>query len=397
MRRNINNVNINKKFILSKIDQIKIFSVYLGISESAIEYCINTGELICSPLRNDNHPTCGFKYDNKGKLKFKDFAGYIWGDCFDIAAYVISAAYNKNINIANKRDFIGVLKHIAFTFSDIIYGKTINSNINEKLEDGRKIIQKSKSIIEFVTRDWNYNDIKYWKEIGVSIQWLNTHFVYPVEQYYINRKINPKPKYYYTSNDPCYAYINGADEKGIHDIKLYFPKRDKHNTRFITNYSHMEGIYNLERNDYDWIIITKSSKDRICLDMQLYLMISLYGGSFNEKIGVINIPAENYKLSLDEYYWLYGKLSIKDPERIISFMDNDETGYIETKYLVDTYKTSFVIIPKKYKVKDFAELRKQYGYKTCSKLIIKTLNILKRYVRKNKYVRDAREIYTPPF
>ena len=86
------------------------------------------------------------------------------------------------------------------------------------------------------------------------------NFVYPVEQYYINRKINPEPKYFYKDSDPCYAYLLGKDKSGINNIKLYFPNREKGATRFITNCNHLEGIYNLDRNDYDYIILTKSSK-----------------------------------------------------------------------------------------------------------------------------------------
>ena len=255
MRRNINNTNLNKNYILSKVSQIKIFSVYLGIPEQLIQHCVDTGELICSTLRIDNHPTVGFKYDNRGKLKYKDFSGFLWGDCFDIAAYVISGTYNKIINVENKRDFIAVLKHIALTFSDIIYGTAVDPNLAGHLAEGRIRIQKSKPIIEFVNREWNTDDITYWGNIGVDINWLNTHFIYAVDQYYINRRINPQPKYYYDSDDPCYAYVLGRDSNGIHNIKLYFPKRDKKDTRFITNCNHLEGIYNLERDDYDYIII----------------------------------------------------------------------------------------------------------------------------------------------
>ena len=255
MRRNINNTNLNKNYILSKVSQIKIFSVYLGIPEQLIQHCVDTGELICSTLRIDNHPTVGFKYDNRGKLKYKDFSGFLWGDCFDIAAYVISGTYNKIINVENKRDFIAVLKHITLTFSDIIYGTAVDPNLAGHLAEGRIRIQKSKPIIEFVNREWNTDDITYWGNIGVDINWLNTHFIYAVDQYYINRRINPQPKYYYDSDDPCYAYVLGRDSNGIHNIKLYFPKRDKKDTRFITNCNHLEGIYNLERDNYDYIII----------------------------------------------------------------------------------------------------------------------------------------------
>ena len=73
MGRSIKTTKLNKDYILKEVSQITIFSTYLGITPELIQHCIDTGELITSPLREDVHPTCGFRYDNKGKLKFKDF------------------------------------------------------------------------------------------------------------------------------------------------------------------------------------------------------------------------------------------------------------------------------------------------------------------------------------
>ena len=94
------NTKLTKDFILSKVDQITIFSTYFNLPIETIQYCIDTGEFIVSPIRTDLHPTCGFRYNNRGKLKFKDFAGYFWGDCFDAAAYIISNIQdNENLDI----------------------------------------------------------------------------------------------------------------------------------------------------------------------------------------------------------------------------------------------------------------------------------------------------------
>ena len=130
--RNINSSKLNKQYILEKISQVTIFSTYLAIPNDVIQHCIDTGELICSPIRDDVHPTCGFRYDNKGKLKFKDFSGHFWGDCFDVVALIMSGIYNKQYDISNKDDFIKILRHITFTFKDVFYGKEKDINlINE--------------------------------------------------------------------------------------------------------------------------------------------------------------------------------------------------------------------------------------------------------------------------
>ena len=62
------NTKLTKDFILSKVDQISIFSVYFNLPIQTIQYCIDTGEFIHSPIRVDIHPTCGFKYDKDNFL-----------------------------------------------------------------------------------------------------------------------------------------------------------------------------------------------------------------------------------------------------------------------------------------------------------------------------------------
>ena len=385
MGRNVTN-KLTKDYILSKVDQITIFSVYFNLPIETIQYCIDTGEFIHSPIRIDMHPTCGFKYDRKGRLKFKDFAGYFWGDCFDAAAYIISKTKdNIEIDITNKQDFIKVLKHITVTFKDIFYGTEKDPLITESIKETISKIKKEKAIIELVTRNWNSNDQKYWEQFNVDLQTLNVNFIYPIEQFYINRKINPEPKYYYSESDPCYGYILGRDKHGIYNIKLYFPNRNKSTTRFITNCNHLEGIYQLERNDYDIIVLTKSTKDRVSIMSSLKSINSLYGGVKTYKIGVINIPHETYKLRENEFQWLKNKLSPKGI--IVSLMDNDRTGKIEAIYLKRNFYILPLIIPKKYRAKDFSELFRYNDKNKIYNLIINTINQIINYAE-DKYNGD---------
>ena len=65
MKRNISNTILTKDYIFSKVSQITIFSTYTGISVEDIQHCIDTGEFISSPFREDTHPSFGFRYDNR--------------------------------------------------------------------------------------------------------------------------------------------------------------------------------------------------------------------------------------------------------------------------------------------------------------------------------------------
>lgn len=398
MGRNINSANLNKNYILSKVSQISIFAAYLNISETLIQYCIDTGQLICSPIREDAHPTCGFKYDNRGRLKFKDFSGYFWGDCFDIVSLVLSAIYKKDFNVSNKRDFIEILKHISIRFKNIFYGQEKDINLDEEIKYSLESLKKRKPNIELVIREWNIHDKLYWDKLGIPLQYLNTHFIYAVEQYYIDRKVNPQPKYFYRVDDPCYGYLLGKDKTtGFYNIKLYFPERNHSCTRFITNCNHLEGIYNLERNDYDIIIITKSTKDRLCIGANIMAMMSLYRETANINIGVINIPHETYKLREIEYKWLKEKLK-DDKSKLCSLMDNDRVGKLEAQYLRNKFNIISLMIAKDYNAKDFAELRTNNDIKIVYELINKTIKYILDYGNEsNKPIRNKKQSNTCPF
>lgn len=386
--RSINSSKLSKQSVLAKISQVTIMATYLNLTDKIVQYCIDTGELICSPIREDAHPTCGFRYDNRGKLKFRDFAGYFWGDCFDVVAMIMSSIYNKNYDVSNKEDFIKILRHITFTFKDIFYGQQKDINLVNDINTAIVNIKHKKPIIELVVRNWNADDEKYWAQFGVSIKYLNINFVYPVEQYYINRKINPEPKYYYKDNDPCYGYFLGQDRSGVYNMKLYFPKRDKSITRFITNCNHLEGIVNLNQDNYDIIVITKSTKDRLSIGNSILRMKFLYGGVPKENIGIINIPHETYRLRQNEYDWLRGKLN--DNGIIVSLMDNDTTGKHEAIWLRNNYKIVPLLIPAKYKAKDFAECVSKHKFEVIKDMIIDSIKYINDYERK-----DSEPIWNP--
>lgn len=348
---------LTRTSILEKISQESIFSAYFNISIETIQHCIDSGELINSPIREDHKPTVGFRFDNRGRLKMKDFAGYFWGDCFDAAALVLSTIYDRQYDVSNKRDFIDILRHISFTFKNVYYGTDVDPVISASIHKAINVIKHSKPIIEVVTRQWSTKDENYWGQFGITLKVLNTNFIYPVDQYYINRKTNPQPKYFYDVKDPCYCYSLGVDRHGINNIKLYFPNRDKQTTRFITNSNILEGIYNLSREDYDIIIITKSTKDRLAIVCQIlkYKTISNLLDGIN--IGVINIPHETYKLRYIEISWLQSKLR-NENSCIITLMDNDDTGRTEAHNIFVVHKITPIFIPKRYNSKDFADFIK---------------------------------------
>lgn len=384
MIRNINTVNLTKDYIESKISQELIVSKYLNIPIDVIKDCIENNTLIKSVFRdNDSNGSMGIQYNIKGRLKVRDFGGFgFFGDIYDVVAYVLTIIYKRKIETNNKQDFYFILKHIATTFSDIISNKIVDENVTENIHNALKISKQRRPIIEIVSRSWNKDDKDYWNSIGVSLSYLNTNFVIPVDQYYIDRGVNSEPKYRYKQKDPCYAYMLGQNSAGIYFIKLYFPKRKRDTElKFITNCNVLEGLLNLELNNYDYILITKSSKDRLSIGSYLVSQPFYGGGQAKLNIGVINLPSENYNLKEKEYNWLKNKL--KPNGIILSLLDFDATGRKGAKYMYDTYNIPYIFITRgefnlpNYKCKDFTDLHSLYTKDEIKQFIKETFSYVK--------------------
>ena len=396
MKRSVANSTLTKDYIESKISQETIMSKYLDIPVSTIIECVNNNTLIKSVFRDDDKTgSMGFTFNKKGRLKVRDFGGFgFFGDVYDVVAYVLSLVYERRIEPNNKQDFYFILKHIAWTFSDIIDGKSIDENIDTDIQSAIRKGKKTKAIIEFVPRSWNKQDKEIWEHWNISLQYLNTHFVLPVDQYYINRTVDSSPKYHYNPKDPCYAYILGQNRAGIYLIKLYFPLRNREREqKFITNCNVIEGLLNLELDNYDYILITKSTKDRLSIGSHI-ISHPIYGG-LNPKliIGIVNLPSESYKLTEKEYNYLFNRL--KPNGMLISLLDFDTTGRHGAKYLEETYNIPYIFITRgefnlyNYKAKDFADLHDVYTNSQIDSFITETIKYVELKYKNNDYYSNA--------
>lgn len=406
MKRNPANSNLTKAYIESKISQEAIVSKYLDIPMEVVQECINKNKLIPSVFRDDDVTgSMGINYNIKGRLKVRDFGGFgFFEDVYGVVAYVLSLAYERRIDTNNKQDFYFILKHIAYTFSDIIDNKQVDENIDESIKNALSKGKKNKAIIEIVPRSWNKQDKNIWNKWGVNLNYLNTHFVIPVDQYYINRSANSEPKYYYKEKDPCYAYMLGQNRNGVYLIKLYFPLRNREKElKFVTNCNVLEGLPNLELDNYDYILITKSSKDRLSIGNYL-VNNPLYGGAGNKlNIGIINLPSESYKLKQNEYDWIAKKLAKNG--MILSLLDFDSTGRRGAKYLEETYNIPYLFITRgelglpNFNCKDFTDLHDKFSKEEISNFIKDTLKYVeirfKTMEDSNAYYRRLSDIDLP--
>ena len=265
---------LTKSDILDKVSQVDIFSFYLSkfnqeFTVKTIEYLADTGARISNPMRYDEDPSMGFRYVGKGKLKARDFAGYFWGDCFDLVAHILK------VNANTKVGFILVLKKIAndLCVSSIDISETEKEQLS--IPFSIKKVRNRVYQIQPIIRDWNESDGEYWGNRGISVLTLNTFYVYPVLSYSVLTEDGLKHKYEYDPANPCYAYYNGKDTNGIDKWDLYFPKHSKGMPKFIKSHNSLGGLLTYNK-DADILMIIKSLKDAMSVHELVTIYFSMY-------------------------------------------------------------------------------------------------------------------------
>lgn len=332
--------SLTKDFILSKITQEQIFEKYLGIS-------VTTDGLFKAPLSlraSDNNPTCSFYYSDNGKLRLRDWAGYFWGDCFDIVAYL------NRLDSRNKRDFGVILDTIARDFCLHKYaGNIVQTGTTFDVRDANTKVKK-KTLITFRARNWMKQDADFWKAGNMTSKGLEEGRVYPCAHIWVNNNLI----YNFTPNDPAYAYYFTPS-----DIKIYFPLRKTY--RFIGNTSYLQGIDLLIPDRIG--IITKSYKD--VLSMKTFNLQAVAPSSESTPVS----KQQWFKLKWTCSHWF-------------TLMDFDRQGVVMTNKLRKLYPVQPLFFGsyhfpefsnKHYKafksVKDFYDFVKHYGKDATYQLI----------------------------
>lgn len=236
------------EYILSRVSQEEIFSRYLGIQ-------VNTNSTFCAPsiLRDgndDKSPSCSFKWSMRRvpMLILRDFAGYFWGDCFNLVEHIYRVNSREALHI--------IAKDFGLIGSDVKY-TPIQHEIQFKVH--------SKPKIEYKKRAWMGVDKKYWlDEHKIGLDLLNYFKVYPIDTLWMNGEVI----YTFRKDDPLYLYDYTKD-----NYKAYLPFRKKGDARFYCYTSCLQGWSQLPEQG-ELLIITKSYKDVIQLYQLGYAAIA---------------------------------------------------------------------------------------------------------------------------
>lgn len=321
---------ITKELLLSKYSQETFFEHYLGVP-------VKKG-LFTSPsvIRVDHTPTCSFYKNNKGVLKYKDFAGPTF-DFVGCVMYIFKCNYYRALQIiANDFGFIST---------------TIQPNPPKIKYTGYEMKETSKAIIQVETKDFSQKELDWWNSFGIGLTTLKKFKVYSIKSVFLNGV------YFTTSTETCpiYGYFGGENSDGDELWRLYMPT--KRNYRFLSNWSStmIQGAKQMSKAG-DFIVITKSLKD----------VMALY------EFGIPAIAPNSENLFLTQAQLDKLQLRYKD---IYLLYDRDLPGVRAANKIRKKFPmVKVLLIPK---VKDFTDYVKKYG-------IMKTFNLVEEWLRKRK-------------
>lgn len=314
---------LTKDYILKNLTQEQIMEHYLGVP-------IQFSRKICSPLRRDNNPTCGFRYAPSGDLYFRDFAGHFAGNVFNVVQYIYSCSFAEALEIIandfNLRDSGTKVERVEYNYDKIRESHQKNTEIQIKV------------------RKFNNLDKDYWSAYHISRQTL-THFgVYACEAVWLNGKM----VYRYDKTDPAYAY---RFEENVY--KIYFPTRNK--MRFMCNTNVMQG-YNQLPETGEFVVMTKSMKDVMCLYEFGVPAIAPQSESAYPEEGIVESLKERFT-------------------KVFTFYDFDYAGIkmaaeINRKYDIQPiFLTNGRFGTIDYGAKDFTDFVKAHGSHTAAMLV----------------------------
>lgn len=317
-----------------------IFAKYLDISTLDIQECLSRNKLICSPLRTDNNPTCGFYYKG-GKLRMNDFAGYFHGDCYDVIGY------KYYLNTKDSQDFARILNIIAKDFGIWHYDKSKNTKVPLSLAEEIKR-DKKLTIIDVQPRLWDEIDIRYWGKYSLEIDDVVIGDVVPVYSYWINGQLVYNTSY----ADICYGYYGGErKEDGAPLWQLYHPFRKE--AKFITNYAALRAKKLISKNEIG--VLTKSVKDALVL----YKL-----GVSTASLGAESMFPTKIELNKLDSIW----------NTKVIFTDFDYAGIRMANMLKKvSYQPIFLTTGKAnsidYRAKDISDFIERYKYKKTKELV----------------------------
>lgn len=292
--------------------------------------------LICSPLREDKHPSFALYYPNNNEVNYKDFgtgeSGSIWT--------LLSKLWNCSYQEVNER----------------VYNDLSNKSLNVKVKKCNYISKTSKNVkhieLQCKIREWQSYDIEYWKSFGISLKWLKYADVYP-----ISHKIIIKDDKVYVFKADKYAYVYVEFKEGKTTLKIYQPFNKK---GFKWSNNHDKSVISL------WTKVPLKG-NKICICSSLKDALCLWA---NAGIPSLAIQGEGFNISNTAINELNKRFT-----KVYICLDNDESGLKDAVHLAKETGFINIILPKFNGGKDISDYYKVLQNKKEFKY-----NILKLFI-----------------
>lgn len=325
---NLNKKKVNKEDLLEKVSPSDIFRYYTGEP-------VNLVGNMKSPLRKDKEPSFGYFIGKQGELCFKDFV-LGGGDCIRFVQLMFGLnffeAMSKIVTDFGLENYFLISNAVGEGTKAIITNKRLVAD-NERTSIGKK------------RREWTSFDLSYWQQFNIDYQTLLKYNVEPVSHVFIGSSIISTDKY-------AYCYIERKEKE---TYKIYQPYSKKY--KWLNNHddSVWQGWEQLPETGED-LIITKSLKDVMSIVNTTDIpAVSLQAESVHPKEAVI----EDLKRRFKNVYVLYDN----DFDKEINW------GIELGRKLAEEFKLQMIIIPEKYKSKDFSDLIKDHGVEVAKRII----------------------------
>lgn len=128
---------------------------------------------------------------------------------------------------ANRRFNLGLREPSTEDIAD--YSSTYTGSVNRGFT-GLKTYNKTPTVIRVKRRKWNKEDLAYWEQYGLSLEWLVSKNISPISHYWVIK--GEDSKLFYCTNKMTFVYTY-YEINGIFLYKLYSPLEI--NFRWISN------------------------------------------------------------------------------------------------------------------------------------------------------------------
>lgn len=252
--------SISRNEIFSKFSESQILS-------SVFPEITSLPCLMCSPLRQDKHPSFSIYMSNGGHIYYKDHATGERGGLLDLLCNYWNCTFNQ------------VLDKLC----TILIG---NGEITIKPKQIKTLTRKEAdqlSKVQVVVRPWRDYDYEYWASYGVEKQWLKYAEIYPISHKIITKKdseTGKSVKHIFSSDKYAYCFVERKE--GNLSLKIYQPFNKKGFKWCSKMDGSTIGLWTKIPEYGDRVVICASMKDALCLSCQCHIpTLCLQGEGYN--------------------------------------------------------------------------------------------------------------------